>query len=80
MRSGAPLYPFRTLAEPAIFLSEKLKMGVCDAGKRDEEQAWSSLHLRQITHRSVLTACFQGRGICHRKALLAGLQGDSVAF
>lgn len=40
----------------------------------------SSLHLRQITHRCVLTACFQGRGICHRKALLAGLQGDSVAF
>ena len=34
----------------------------------------------QITHRSVLTACFQGRGICHRKTLLAGLQGDSVAF
>lgn len=40
----------------------------------------SNLHLRQITHRSILTACFQGRGIYHRKVLLAGLQGDSVAF
>lgn len=40
MRSGAPLYPFRTLTKPALFLSEKLKMGVCDAGRRDEGQAW----------------------------------------
>lgn len=40
----------------------------------------SNLHPRQISRRNVLTACFQGRGICHRKALLAGLQGDSVAF
>lgn len=57
-------------------------------GRRDEGTglvqepipAWSSLHLRQITHRCVLTACFQGRGICHREALLTGLQGESVAF
>lgn len=40
MRSGAPPYPFRTLAEPAIFLSEMRQTGLGNAGRRDEEQAW----------------------------------------
>ena len=40
MRSGAPLYPFRTLTEPAIFLSEMRQTGLGNAGRRDEEQAW----------------------------------------
>lgn len=40
MRSGAPPYPFRTLTEPAIFLSEMRQTGLGNAGRRDEEQAW----------------------------------------
>ena len=40
MRSGAPLYPFRTLTEPAIFLSEMWQTGLGNAGRRNEEQAW----------------------------------------
>lgn len=40
MRSGAPLYPFRTLTEPAIFLSEMRQTGLGNAGRRYEEQTW----------------------------------------
>lgn len=40
MRSGAPPYPFRTLTEPAIFLSEMWKTELGNAGRRNEEQAW----------------------------------------
>lgn len=40
MRSGAPLYPFRTLTEPAIFLSEMRQTGLGNAGRQNEEQTW----------------------------------------
>lgn len=40
MRSGAPPYPFRTLTEPAIFLSEMRQTGLDNAGRQNEGQAW----------------------------------------